>query len=101
MLVGTLLFVLTGLFPPWEHTFRDSAGDVIEPAGYGFLMAPPDAGPPDRVKYNPEKYRSIREYWGIRLDIVRLFVQWMIILVATICGLILTHDKRKGEHTDG
>lgn len=41
--VGLLLFVSVGLYPPWDHLYRNEIGGATKrPAGFHFINAPPD-----------------------------------------------------------
>ena len=81
--VGLSIFLLIGIFPPWLYT--SVWGEGIHPekdAGYYFILIPP----------KPEK-----SLMGIKLDVQRLCVQWIIVSVAT-GGFILTfRGKKKTE----
>ena len=42
LLTGLVAAVITGLFPPWTHTWhRKGEGQIEKPAGFGFLLKPP------------------------------------------------------------
>lgn len=80
---GLVLIVLTGLFPPWEYTFSGAAGGApitsSRPARYAPIFFPPK--PADKSLVH-----------GVRLDLRRLFVQW--VLVASITGALMALRKR-------
>jgi hypothetical protein len=80
IIVGVLVFILAGLFPPWIYTLHVNRIDTEKPAGYAPIFDPP----------SPEKYNK---YYGIKLDVSRLAVQWIIIISATGLGLLLTYKK--------
>lgn len=67
VILGVVLFVLMGLFPPWIYIAAIPRGGPVEkPAGYYLLFDPPA----------PEKSGPI---WGVRVDVVRLLVQWAVV----------------------
>ncbi len=74
--------ILMGLFPPWTYTFKAKTAYSKEPAGYGFILAPP-------------KKKSQGGAHGIELDVTRLSVQWIIVLMATGLGVFLTSATKK------
>jgi hypothetical protein len=73
---GIILIVLMGLFPPYEVVRKvDQVGRTIEgPIKYGFLLSPPGD-----------------------IDIVRLAIQWVIILALTIGTIYSTKDLIKRD----
>ena len=75
MFVSLVIFVAMGVFPPWVYTTIGGFGENEMPAVYGLITAPPY---PDG-----DGYRH-----GIRIDIMRLVVQWVTLVGATI-GMIL------------
>ncbi len=72
--LGICLIVLIGLFPPWVR-----GGTLLTPndAGYHFIFTPP----------------KVRSMECSRIDISRLFVQW--VMVASITGGLVTTLKDK------
>jgi hypothetical protein len=80
--VGFALFVLMGLFPPWEYTFNAEWQGVpiasSRPAGYALIFLPP-------------KPLGSSYVHGVRLDFGRLLVQW--VLVAGVTGVVLAIQK--------
>jgi len=85
---GLILILLMCLFPPWVYTIdyaRDGASVHSEkPAGYGSLFFAPD----------PLSY-SVGH--GIRIDLTRLFIQFVFLATSTLLGFILTKDKGTKE----
>jgi hypothetical protein len=83
-----LALVLSGLFPPWLYTFdksstSDTAGGHWEvSAGYALLFKPPDVEL--KNEGNNAKFRDYVSNYnsraGMKLDITRLFVEWVCIL---------------------
>lgn len=77
LIAASVIFVIMGIFPPWTYTFNGESIHSEKPAGYGLIISPP----------KPEQDDGYLSY-GIRLDITRLFVQWLVLFVAT-GGLLL------------
>ena len=64
---AVIVFVLTGLFPPWITTFNPPGGQMAQtPAGYHLIFDPPPA-----TRKN--------KFAGVQIDSTRLLVQWAII----------------------
>ncbi len=61
--VGTLLFLLAGLFPPWQ-------GSLFSSSGYQFIL---DATRP--------------------IDLTQLFVEWAIIVGVVVGLSVLFHER--------
>ncbi|MDO8803522.1 MAG: hypothetical protein Q7R35_03740 [Elusimicrobiota bacterium] len=73
---------IMGSVPPWTYTFMGPQGNYSEtPAGYSFIVSPP-----------PKQKDSV--FFGVKLDMGRLSVQFIGILTALGLGLLLT-AKRK------
>ena len=80
ILIGAaVIFVAMGLFPPWTFTLHWASVHREKPAGYALIAWPPKPG-----RYDPE--------YGVRLDIRRLFVQWLVLVAATSGLLLLTRE---------
>ena len=72
LLVGILIFVLMGLFPPWNFSFKGSV--VVTRTGpYAFIFSPPT-------------YKPYGVEGAPRIDTSRLMVQGAIV-VGVCCGL--------------
>ena len=82
IIVGIVVVVLMGLFPPWAYTYSYNTKYSKEPAGYGFIL-----DPPMKKRFSPAH--------GIELDITRLSVQWIITLLATGLGVFLATTTKK------
>lgn len=82
VIVGIVLFALMGLFPPWTYTVDAQAIHRERPAGYTLIISPPE----------PEE-KAIA--FGVKIDISRLVIQWLVLVAATGLGVIATrsHDK--------
>ena len=82
--LAALAVVITCLFPPWLFTFErfstsDSAGARSEQsAGYSLIFIPPKSDWVVQGRGWVEKESS-----GIKLDMRRLFVEWVCILAMT------------------
>ena len=77
-----LTLAIMGSFPPWTYTFMGPQGNYSEtPAGYSFIASPP-----------PKQKDTV--FYGVKLDMGRLAVQFIGILTALGLGLLLT-AKRK------
>jgi len=80
VVIGVAVIILMGLFPPWTHTFKSSSIHSEEPAGYGLIISPP-----------PRKGKNLR--FGIKIDISRLVIQWVVTIAAMSAGVMLTAKK--------
>jgi hypothetical protein len=83
LIVGVLVIILMGLFPPW--TMPGSRGN--SPLGYAFIGAPPD-----KVMGVDGYMYPIR---ALHLDISRLCVQWIVVIFATGLGVFLSAKWKK------
>jgi hypothetical protein len=85
--IGLAVILLMGIFPPWVRTFSVKASYSEKNAGYKFILTPPQPV--------PEESGFGHDFFGIKLDVCRLCVQWVVVSVVT-GGLILTfRDKKK------
>jgi hypothetical protein len=80
---GAVMFALLGLFPPWVHTLETRFGKAEEPAGYGFILAPPEA-------------KGAGPSVEVRVDTARLLVRWVVVVGATGLALFLTRRDDSG-----
>lgn len=110
-----LAIVISGLFPPWLYTFdklaaSDSAGYQSErSAGYAFIFNPPVphfAGVGSGGLLSPANIANPKPetdfaYFGIRLDIARLLVEWVCILATSgaAWGVAWLNRERLREET--
>ena len=92
---GLIVFVLIGLFPPWIQCV-DSGHEgaylkTERPAGYGPIFLPP----------LPEQSKKVLIFdeclIGVRLDIHRLYIQWLILIALTSCILLLFYKNHERE----
>ena len=78
--LGIVVFVLSGLFPPWVYTFNPPGARPTEnPAGYRLIFDPPPAA---------RKFRLA----GVRIDYARLLIQWAVI-GAIVAGAVALNRK--------
>ena len=80
LIVGIVIVLLIGVVPPWKHTFKSSSTYSEVPAGYSFITSPP-----------PRRVKSFSH--GIKIDISRLVIQWIVTIAATTAGVMLTAKK--------
>jgi len=78
LIAAGVIFVAIGLFPPWTYTFDAQSIHSEKPAGYALIVSPP----------GPEETGS--PAFGVRLDISRLLVQWLVLVAATGDLILLT-----------
>lgn len=81
VIVSMLMFLFMGLYPPWTYTDDHRQMSTEKPAGYALIVEPPE----------PETSYSSS---GVKLDITRLSVQWMMLIVITGCLLFLTKTSK-------
>ena len=77
LIVGIVIVLLIGIIPPWNYTYKTSSIYIEKDAGYSFIMSPPPA----------------RGRHGIKIDISRLVIQWIVTIAATTGGVMLTAKK--------
>jgi hypothetical protein len=80
LIVGLIIIILMGAVPPWTYTFTARSIYSEVPAGYSFIA-------------NPPKPRDSSAAHGVKLDIVRLLVQWLIVATATALGIVLLSKR--------
>lgn len=82
LIVGVVLFILIGVFPPWIYTLDARSVSSQKPAGYFLIIEPPE----------PE--RSGVAY-GVEVDINRLIIQWLVAAAATGLGFFLAQNEKR------
>ena len=88
VIISTLIFIIMGLFPPWTYTHDNRSMHIENPAGYGFIIEPPES--------KGDSYRD-----GIKLDVSRLTIQWLMLIVLSGSALFLTKKRdTKKTHWD-
>lgn len=80
---GVVAAILMCLIPPWKHTFKRSSIYSEEPAGYYFILDPPE--------------RKSNLAFGLKLDLTRLSIQWVMILLGTGLGVFLTATTKEED----
>lgn len=84
LLSGILVIVLMGLYPPWLYT-RSHAFSYSEiPAGYSFILSAP------KPEYSSSEY-------GVKIDIPRLFIQWVLVVAAM--GAVILFVKKEEKNS--
>ena len=81
LIASTIIFIAMGLFPPWTYTLDAQSIHREKPAGYALIIAPPA----------PEKDAPA---FGVRLDVSRLLVQWLVLVAATWVAILLAKGPR-------
>lgn len=94
VIASAVVFIAMGLYPPWTYTVdyaesssigggssRSSEVHSKKPAGYALIVAPP----------TPEQEGA---RFGVRLDISRLVVQWIVLAAATGGAVLLAKGPR-------
>ena len=116
--VALILIAAMGAFPPWV-TAPETHPSATTPAGYHFIANPPEIGPPgttvwsskhqrferdgkpvlqilpflERGFYQPEG-RSADSARFIRIDLVRLLIQWAIVVTLTLAVTLLLRPRK-------
>lgn len=80
VMAGLILFLLMGLFPPWTYTLDVQSIHREKPANYAFIALPP-------------KPESTHLAHGVRIDISRLIVQWLVLTAAVSLGVFVTRRR--------
>ncbi|MBW4056822.1 MAG: hypothetical protein HIU83_15770 [Proteobacteria bacterium] len=88
VMVGVILFILMGVFPPWMYTFDAQTVHSEKPAGYALIFSPPLTEYPENVRF------------GVKIDSTRLVVQWLILAAATSCCVFMSGGKGIAQDTD-
>ena len=73
--LGIIVFLLINAFPPWIALLHPPDYPDSVSIGYAFIFAPPKS---------PFGYESY-----VAINFGRLFIQWGVILLATIAGIFL------------
>jgi len=80
--IGTAIFVLMSLFPPWLYTYDALVYGLHtqKPIGYFWLFSKPQP--------------SDSNYAGVSIDCSRLLIQWAIVVVVTVGLIYIFKDKK-------
>lgn len=81
LIIGIVVILLMGTILPWNYTYKSSSTYSEAPAGYYFITSPP-----------PRRMKSFSH--GIKIDVSRLIIQWIITIAATSAGVMLTAKKK-------
>ncbi|MCF8051403.1 MAG: hypothetical protein K9L59_09220 [Desulfobacterales bacterium] len=81
VIASAAIFIAMGLCPPWTYTLDSESIHREKPAGYALIIAPPA----------PERKAPA---FGVRLDISRLLVQWLVLGAATVGAVLLVKEPR-------
>lgn len=76
---GVFLFILMGIVPPWVQTFDAKGTYSEEPLGYFPIITP------------PKPTRESR-WFGVKIDISRLAIQWFVVFVSTGVFVSIARD---------
>lgn len=79
LVVAALLFVASGVCPPWIYTVNGQSFHSERPAGYALVMKPPEPMQSNLAS-------------GVKLDFSRLVVQWLV-LAALTGGVLLLEER--------
>jgi hypothetical protein len=79
---GVGLIVLMGMIPPWVHTFDARSIHSRKPAGYQFIFTPP-------------KPEGASPAYGVRLDVSRLAIQWVVTATAAAAFVLVSRQREK------
>ena len=80
---GAILATCMGLSPPWSYTLNAVSVSRSKPAGYSFILSPPE----------PE---NDAPGYGVRLDISRIVFQWIVVSFATGAGTAMCYRRDVG-----
>ncbi|MBW1678385.1 MAG: trypsin-like peptidase domain-containing protein [Deltaproteobacteria bacterium] len=80
--IGLAITFIMGLWPPWTYTFIGDTIHAEKPAGYAFLFTPPLPESDDLP-------------FGIKLDMLRLCIQWFLTALATTGILVSLRGWRE------
>ena len=86
ILVGILMIILMGLFPPWKYTFQSSISHSEEPAGYRFIASPPSR-------------RVSNSMHGVKIDATRLLIQWAMTILASVFGVLVAQNRKDEQNS--
>lgn len=82
VIVGIVLFILMGLFPPWTYTLSAHSIKREKPAGYALIISSPE----------PEKNSMV---FGVKIDVPRLIIQWIVLVATTSFGVLIANQRNQ------
>jgi len=89
--LGVALIACMGLIPPWTYTFKSKDLYSEKPAPYHLIFSPPE---PDRWS---KSYKA--ESYGVKLDILRLTLQWTMVCLVVGVGVYLAKDRNRVQNS--
>lgn len=99
-MAGIVVFVLMGLYPPWLQIFAlyESNAKAVRCRGYESIFYPPDEyrarrSPLESEEQFEKRMEKASRPLGVRIDYIRLLVQWGAVIVIT--GSLLWAFKNK------
>lgn len=97
IIIGLGVILLMGLIPPWKCAFSvPRLAHLERPAGYGFIFYPPSpVGVARSGEFLESSIKRDPSYWSVRLDITRLFIQWIVVAI-TVAGICLVLKEDEG-----
>ena len=83
--IALLLGLLSCIYPPWQYTVDSvHGGRSVKPAGYYLIFLPPAP-------------KSDSLWDGVRIDIFRLLIQWIIIILLLLVGSIFVISNKDNK----
>jgi hypothetical protein len=79
--IGLIIILLMGIFPPWTYTLNTDKVNSESPAGYALIFSPPET-----------QYKASAAF-GIKIDITRLIIQWVVVGAATFAFFSQARNK--------
>jgi len=83
VLFGLAVILAMGMYPPWTQTFALPGRITRHENAYGWLLNPPY--PLDA---------PVHEVWDVKIDALRLGLQWTLVSIA-VGGLLWTFKPRR------
>ena len=82
--IGLIIFLLSGIFPPWVQVFDSGTTYNEKDQGYHFIAKPPQV-----IFDSPTYPKWYKRQFGMKIDITRLTIQWILIIVL-FSGIIIS-----------
>ncbi len=84
-IVGLLALVVVAIFPPWQLSFKTTAGKMeSESAGYHPIWSPPETIQEENENRSETKYR---------INLIRLGIQCAVVLIASNVAVIALKNR--------